>query len=138
MSDNLDAVRFLSEDRVSASIVPDPRYRNLAADVTIGIDWETSTTSLEVPRDTIFSLTNRPDRFFGSKTVLFAQPTGTSVFRELALRRSMRAQMVRMFAPSLFDSGNIHRDRIFIQFSTANKGWIDYKTMIGEEIVAEQ
>ncbi len=138
VSDNLDAVRFLSEDRVSASVVPDLRYRNVAVDVIITVDWKTSTTSLEVPRDTIFSVTNSPDRFFGSKTTLFAQPTGTSVFKELNLRRSTRAQMVRMFTPSLFASESINRDRIFVQFNSTNKGWIDYKTMVGEEIIAER
>lgn len=138
VSDNLDAVRFLSEDRVSASVVPDQRYRNIAVDVIITVDWETSTTSLEVPRDTIFVVTNTPDRFFGSKTTLFKQPTGTSVFKELNLRRSTRAQLVRMFAPSLFASESIDRDRIFVQFNNINKGWIDYKTMVGEEIIAEQ
>ncbi|MEW5799438.1 MAG: hypothetical protein AB1728_10595 [Bacteroidota bacterium] len=138
VSDNLDAVRFLSEDRVSASVVPDQRYRNIAVDVIITVDWKTSTTSLEVPRDTIFVVTNTPDRFFGSKTTLFKQPTGTSVFKELNLRRSTRAQLVRMFTPSLFDSENLSRDRIFVQFNSINKGWIDYSTMVGEEIIAEQ
>lgn len=138
VSDNLDAVRFLGEDRVSASVVPDQRYRNVAVDVIIMVDWKTSTTSLEVPRDTIFSVTNSPDRFFGSKTTLFAQPTGNSVFKEMNLRRSTRAQMARMFAPSLFASENINRDRIFVQFNSTNKGWIDYKTMVGEEIIAER
>lgn len=138
VSDNLDAVRFLSEDRVSASVVPDQRYRNVAVDVIITVDWKTSTTSLEVPRDTIFSVTNSPDRFFGSKTILFTQPTGTSVFKELNLRRLTRAQMVKMFAPSLFADENINRDRIFVQFNNTNKGWIDYKTMVGEEIVVER
>lgn len=136
VSDNLDAVRFLSEDRVSASVVPDQRYRNVAIDVIIAVDWETSTTSLEVPRDTIFTITNTPDRFFGSRTTLFAQPTGNSVFKELNLRRSTRAQMAKMFAPSLFAADNIDRDRIFVQFSSTNKGWIDYRTMVGEEIIA--
>lgn len=138
VSDNLEAVRFLSEDRVSASVVPDPRYRNVALDVIITVDWKTSTTSLEVPHDTVFPVTNTPDRFFGSKTTLLAQPTGKSVFKELNLRRSTRAQLVRMFAPSLFDSGNIRRDRLFVQFNTANKGWIDNTTMIGEEIVVDR
>ncbi|MBI2429083.1 MAG: hypothetical protein HYV29_09875 [Ignavibacteriales bacterium] len=138
VSDNLDAVRFLREDRVSASVVPDQRYRNVALDVIITVDWKTSTTSLEVPRDTIFPVTNTPDRFFGSKTTMFNQPTGMSVFKELSLRRATRAQMVRMFAPSLLSSENIVRDRLFIHFNNTNKGWIDNKTMISEEIVAER
>lgn len=99
------------------------------------VSYSITSRSLKNQRDTIFSVTNFSDRFFGSITTLFAQPTGTSVFREMNLRRSTWAQMVRMFAPSLFAGENINRDRIFMQFNNTNRGWIDYKTMVGEEII---
>lgn len=138
VSDNLDAVRFLSENRVSASVAPNPRYRNLAIDIIISIDWKTSSTSLEIPPDSIFPITNTPDRFFGSKTKLYSESIGSTVFKELPLRKSTRAQMVKMFAPSLFNAESIVRDRVFVQFTNANKGWVDYTAMVSEEIIAEE
>jgi hypothetical protein len=138
VSDNLDAVRFLSEDRVAASVVPNSQYRNLAIDVVINIDWETSTTSLEFPRDTIFSVFGKPDRYFTRTLKLYAEPTSASVLKEVKLRTATKAQVLQLFAPSVLGKEYIGRDRLFVQFSAANKGWVDYETMVYEEIIAEK
>lgn len=138
VSDNLDAVRFLSEDRVAASVTPTSRYRNLAVDVMITIDWETSTTSLEIPRDTIFSVSGKPERYFTRTLKLYAEPTALSAFTEMRLRTTTKAQALQLFAPSIVANENIGRDRLFVQFSPTNKGWVDYETMVYEEIIAEK
>ena len=138
VSDNLDAVHFLSEDRVAASVVPDSRYRNLSIDVIITIDWMASATTLEFPSDTLFAVSGAPERYFTRTLKLYAQPASSSSFKEVKIRKATKARVLQLFAPSVLNKENIVRDRLLVQFSAKNKGWIDYSTMVFEEIIAEK
>ena len=138
VSDNLDAVHFLGEDRVAASVVPDSRYRNLSIDVIINIDWMASATSLEFPSDTLFTVSGMPERYFTRTLKLYSQPASFSSFKEVRLKRATKARVLQLFAPSVLNKENITRDRLLVQFTGKNKGWVDYDTMVFEEIIAEK
>lgn len=131
------SVRFLNENRLKAKIVPNARYQNLSVDIFYTIDWQTCTAMMDVPIDTVFSVSEQPTRFFSNKIRLFTVPETSSPFRETNFRRLTQAQMQRVFVPSLFDTNSIGRDRLFIQFNKNTSGWIDHETMKFEEIISE-
>ena len=132
-----ESVRFLNENRLKAKVPPNSRYPNLTVDLIFSVDWKTCTSSLDVPIDTIFTVSDQPFRYFNSKIKLHSSLERTSPFRETKFRRLTQAQMQRIFTPSLFDKTNIERDHLFVEFNKTTKGWIDYETMKFEEIVSE-
>ncbi len=134
---NAASIRFLNENRLKAKVPPNTRYPNLSVDILYTIDWQTCTALMDVPIDTVFSVSEQPSRYFSSKIKLFSQPDNASSFRETNFRRLTQAQMQRVFVPSLFDTNSISRDRLFIQFNKNTSGWIDHETMKFEEIITE-
>lgn len=137
IGDHYNTVRFLNDSRLKARIPPNRRYPYLSVDVIYTVDWQTCSATMEVPVDTIFTVSEQPSRFFSSKLKLSAQPEPSAAFKETNFRRLTQAQMQRIFIPSLFDSGSISRDHLFIQFNRTTSGWIDHETMKFEEIVSE-
>ncbi len=134
---NIGTVRFLNENRLKAKIAPNHRYPNLAVEIFYTIDWQTYAADMEIPVDTMFTVSEQPSHFFSSKIKLFAQPEKNASFRETNFRRLTQAQMERVFIPSLFDTNSISRDHLFIRFGKTASGWIDYETMKFEEIISE-
>jgi hypothetical protein len=134
---SIATVRFLNENRLKAKVVPNTRYQNLSVDILYTIDWQTCSAMMDVPIDTVFTVSEQPSRYFSSKIKLFSQPDNASSFRETNFRRLTQAQMQRVFIPSLFDTNSISRDRLFIQFNKNTSGWIDHETMKFEEIISE-
>ncbi|MFZ4621134.1 MAG: hypothetical protein ACOYNS_11290 [Bacteroidota bacterium] len=134
---SVTTVRFLNENRLKAKIAPNHRYLSLSVEVFYTVDWQAYTAVMDVPVDTIFSVSEQPSHFFSSKIKLFAQPQTNSAFRETNFRRLTQAQMQRLFVPSLFDTNSISRDHLFIQFNKSTSGWIDFETMKFEEIISE-
>ncbi|MBP6671842.1 MAG: hypothetical protein KA247_01775 [Bacteroidetes bacterium] len=134
---SIATVRFLNENRLKAKVVPNSRYQHLSVDILFTIDWKTCSAVMDVPIDTVFSVSEQPLRYFSSKIKLFSQPENASSFRETNFRRLTQAQMQRVFIPSLFDTNSISRDRLFIQFNKNTSGWIDHETMKFEEIISE-
>jgi len=132
-----ESVRFLNENRLKAKVSPNSRYPNLTVDLIFSIDWKICTAVLDVPIDTVFAVSDQPSRYFNSKIKLYQSVDRASAFRETAFRRLTQAQMQRIFLPSLFDRGSIDRDRLYIEFNRTIKGWIDYETLIFEEIISE-
>ncbi|MCK9410274.1 MAG: hypothetical protein WCX28_07450 [Bacteriovoracaceae bacterium] len=131
------SVRFLNENRLKAKVPPGSRYSDLAVDLLFSIDWNTCAAVMDVPVDTIFIISDQPSRYFSNKIKLFAEPQQTSTFRETNFRRLTQAKLQRAFVPSLFDSGNTTRDRIYVEFNKTTKGWIDHDMMLFEEIISE-
>lgn len=134
---NFASVRFLNENRLKAKVRPHGRYPDLTIDLHFSIDWNTCTSVLDVPVDTIFIVSDQPSRYFSNKIKLFSTPEPSAVFRETNFRRLTQAQMQRAYVPSFFDSSAVKRDRLFIEFNKSTKGWIDHETMVFEEIIAE-
>jgi hypothetical protein len=131
------SVRFLNENRLKAKVPPNVRYPDLTVDLFFSVDWNTCTAALDVPVDTVFIISDQPSRYFSNKIKLFSGPEPSAPFRETNFRRLTQAQMQRAFIPSMFDPVAVNRDRIFIDFNRTTKGWIDYNTMVFEEIIAE-
>lgn len=135
---NVETVRFLNENRMRARVTPSSRYPNLKIDLYFSIDWKLCSALLDVPVDTIFTVSEQPSRYFSNKIKLFGAPNRRTTFRETNFRRLTQAQMQRIFIPSYFNPANIDRDFIFIEFNRTNRGWIDYETMLFEEIISER
>ncbi len=135
---NYASIRFLNETRLKAKVPPTLRYPYLFIDLIFSIDWKTCNASLDIPVDTIFSVSDQPSRFFNSKIKLYTTPNRLSAFRETNFRRLTQAQMQRIFVPSFFNTINIRRDMVFVEFNRTTSGWIDYDTMLFEEIISEK
>ncbi len=131
-------VRFLNESRLRARVHPNSRYPYLTIDLFFTVDWKDFSAVMDVPEDTIFTVSEQPTRYFNSKISLFEQPSPTSRSRQTNFRRLTQAQQQRIFVPSFFDRGAVERDFLFIEFNRTTRGWIDYRTMLFEEIVSEQ
>ena len=135
---NYTSIRFLNETRLKAKVPPTIRYPSLFVDLIFSIDWKACTAALDIPVDTIFSVADHPSRFFNSKIKLHTTPNRSAPFRETNFRRLTQAEMQRIFVPSFFNSNDIERDLVFIQFNRTTSGWIDYPTMVFEEIISEK
>lgn len=131
-------VRFLNENRLKAKVAPGPRYPNLAVDLLLTIDWTSCTSTLDVPVDTVFSVSDQPSRFFSNRIKLYPSPTAPASAKETNFRKLTQAQMQRAYIPSFFDSTQIERDRLFIEFNRTTSGWIDHGTIVFEEIQSER
>jgi hypothetical protein len=134
----IGSVRFLNENRLKAKVAPNSQYPDLTVDLLFSIDWNACTSSLDVPVDTVFIISDQPTRYFSNKIKLFASTEPSSPFKETSFRRLTQAQMQRAFVPSLFDQAAIDRDRIFIEFNKSTRGWIDHETMKFEEIQSDR
>jgi hypothetical protein len=132
-----ETVRFLNENRLKAKVSPNPRYPYLSVDMIFSIDWKSCAATLDVPEDTVFAVSDQPARYFNSRIKLFASPERNAAFRETNFRRLTQAKMERIFIPSMFDGTALQRDRIYIVFNKTFSGWINYETMIFEEIISE-
>ncbi|NUN68641.1 MAG: hypothetical protein HUU02_02915 [Bacteroidetes bacterium] len=131
------SIRFLNEDRVKAKVPPGPRYPSLTVDLLFTIDWNACTALLDVPVDTVFSISEQPTRYFSNRIRLFTGTDPGSASAETNFRRLTQGTMRRAFIPSLFDSSSITRDRVYVEFNARTKGWIDHRTMMFEELVME-
>jgi len=138
IGNNYESIRFLNETRLKAKVPPNSRYPYLFVDLIFSIDWKTCTASLDVPVDTVFSVSDQPSRFFNSKLKLYKTPIHSSSFRETNFKRLTQGQMLRIFVPSFFNVVDIDRDFVYIEFNRTTSGWIDYRTMMFEEIVSEK
>ena len=137
IASNFATVRFLNENRLKAKVAPNGRYPYLKIDLIFSIDWKICTSALDVPADSIFTVSDQPSRYFNSKVKLFQSQAKNASFHETKFKRLTQAQMQRIFIPSFFDHTAIGRDRLFIEYNRTTKGWIDYVTMKFEEIVSE-
>jgi hypothetical protein len=131
------SIRFLNETRLKARVPPGARYPYLNIDLIYTIDWKLCNAVLDVPVDTIFSVAEQPSRFFNSRIKLNNSPDRGASFRETNFKKLTQGQMRRIFVPSLFDTGSIKRDHLFIEFNRTTSGWIDYDSMLFEEIISE-
>ena len=134
---NFETIRFLNENRMRARVQPSSRYPNLKIDLIFSMDWKLCTATLDVPIDTIFTVSEQPSRYFNNKIKLYAATNQRSAFKETNFRRLTQAQMQRVFIPSYFNPNEIKRDFVFIEFNRTTRGWIDYDTMVFEEIISE-
>ncbi|MFA6455369.1 MAG: hypothetical protein WCW40_01005 [Bacteroidota bacterium] len=137
IGNSYETVRFLNENRLKAKVSPNLRYPYLTIDMIFTIDWKSCTAAMDVPVDTIFTVSDQPVRYFNSKIKLYTSPDRNTPFREMNFRRLTQAKMQRTFIPSLFDAASLQRDRVFIEFTKSTAGWIDYETMLFEEIISE-
>lgn len=135
---NHSSIRFLNETRLKAKVPPTSRYPYLAIDLIFSIDWKICSATLEVPVDTIFSVSEQPSRFFNSKIRLHTGSNRLSSSRETNFKRLTQGQMRRIFVPSFFNNDQIERDMVFVEFNRTTAGWIDYNTMLFEELITEK
>lgn len=133
-----NSIRFINKYLLTAKVAPHVRYPSLTIDVAFSVDWNTCTAMLDVPVDTVFTVSAQPSRSFNRKLRLFSSPVDSSQFRETNFRQLTQAQLQRIFVPSFFTSDAIDRDRLFIDFNRTTKGWIDHETMISEGIVLKK
>jgi hypothetical protein len=131
------SVRFLNENRLKAKVSPSRRYPDLTVDLLFSIDWNSCSSALDIPADSVFIISDQPSRYFSNRIKLFAGLEPTASFRETNFRQLTQARMQRAFVPSFLDSTQAKRDRLYIEFNRTARGWIDYDTMLFEEIIAE-
>lgn len=131
------SVRFLNENRLKAKVSPSRRYPDLTVDLLFSIDWTSCSSELDVPSDSVFIVSDQPSRYFSNRIKLYAGVEPSAAFRETNFRQLTQARIQRAFVPSMLDSAQIRRDRLFIEFNRTTKGWIDYDTMLFEEIISE-